>query len=144
MPPICTFPSIKTLNFQHPVNIIISGSTGTGKSTFCRNLLEFKAIDGDIKQIHYFMRRSEQIDFNLPKDVEFYTHEGLPDKDWHNRTFKNKRKDVLIIVDDQWGEAVNDELCNDLIFYGRSHDFISIIFITQNYFAKGKHSIFMK
>jgi hypothetical protein len=144
MSQIVTVEKLPPLEFQHPTALLISGTTGSGKSYFTKNLVEYGAISGDIKNIWYFMPKYEHLDIIPPRNQKLFVIEGLPTKDWMDQQFKDKKRDNLIIIDDQWGKCVNSELCEHLLGYGRRHYGVSLIFISQNYYEKGTHSILMR
>lgn len=67
--------------------------------------------------------------FNEIEGVEF--HDGLP-------TDINQISNALIIIDDLMNELGSDKRLSDLFTKGSHHRNISVIFIIQNLFHKGK------
>lgn len=141
---ISTVKTTTTPKFEHPAAIIINGTPGSGKSVMAKNIIEQGAIDGTINNIHYFMPKYENLDLKIAPHQKLFVHEGLPDQDWVQKTLKNKTRDILVVVDDLWHKAVNDDICNDLLYYHRRHDTVSSIFISQSFYSKGNFGILMR
>lgn len=120
------------LKFRHPFNLIIGGASGSGKTVWVSRFLRHykKMIKGDIRHVLYCYGVFD------PKILEFEqmgieTYHGLPTEE----ILKNKKKPLLLILDDLMIDAKSDYL--DMLFTRGSHHWnISIIFITQNMFAK--------
>jgi len=125
------------LKLKHPFIAIISGPTGSGKSSFCvRFLQNLKSLcteqnfDGGI--IWCYSERTAVPDRELSEiSNNIRLNKGVPEK------FENKNgKPCLIILDDQLG-VYSKEVCN-LFTKGSHHRNISVILITQNLFHQGQ------
>ena len=135
---------ITDLRFQHPCALLISGTTGAGKSNFVKNVIERQGIKGTIRTIYYFMPKLETLDITpLPGQKIFY-FAGLPTEKFVRDNFKESTRDTLIIIDDQWSAAIESEVVSNLAIYGRRHDGISLIMITQNFYEKAKRAIIIR
>ena len=141
---IATVKTLTQKNFTHPAAIMINGTPGSGKSHMAKNIIESGAIEGEINEIHYFMPKWENLNIAVAPHQSLFVHEGLPDHEWVEKTLKNKPRDTLVVVDDLWHKAVDDKICLDLLYYHRRHSTVSLIFISQSFYAKGQHGIQMR
>lgn len=129
---------IHDLRFCHPFCILVSGTTGSGKSNFIKNVIEKNGIKGKINQIYYFMPRLEALNIDAGPDRRLYLMEGIPTKKWIDETFKESNRDTLIVVDDQWDECIESPDVKRLCNWGRRHLGVSLAFVTQNFYEQGK------
>lgn len=141
---IVTLQKIDSLTFHHPVCLIISGTTGSGKSNFVANIIKYDAIDGDIKNIYYFVPQIENLDIITRPDQELHIREGLPTRQWCLEKLDTGKRDNLVVIDDQWTKCVGSDAVTHLISVGRRHWGVSIICIAQNYYQKGNNSSLIK
>ena len=88
MPESFLGPFIHDLRFVHPFCMLVSGTTGAGKSTFLRNLIEKEGIKGRINEIFYFMPRTENIKIRVPPHQRFVKMQGLPTQEWVDKNWK--------------------------------------------------------
>ena len=119
-----------------PFRMLISGSSGTGKTTFIENLLKSNRIDKEFTTVYYCypytlgdppVDRDQTLDCN----IEFLTH--LPDL----RFFDTVEPDSLLILDDLWSETCKSkDLVAAFKVYSRKKK-VSIIIVTQSYFSGG-------
>jgi len=127
------------LRFKHPFTCIISGPTGSGKSSFCLRFLQNldslcteQDFDGGV--IWCYSERTavpEQQLALLRKNIRI--NEGVPDN------FDNTQgKPCLIVLDDLLNDVYSKEVCN-LFTRSSHHRNISVILITQNLFHQGQH-----
>lgn len=118
--------------FKVPSRIIIAGYSNSGKSEFCKKLIE--KYHTNFQHILYCgtdshpLQNDEKINDKLTVSPTIlnpfdYSHVG----------------NLLFILDDCFLEAVEDKNVVDAFTKGR-HKSISTIFITQNLFFSGKHS----
>ena len=136
---------VPDLRFQHPCSLLISGTTGAGKSHFVANLIEKRGIRGKIKHIYYFMPRLERLEITPPRGQELYRMTGLPTRSWLDETFKVPKKGKsLIVIDDQWSECVESKDVEYLLTYGRRHLGLSMCFLAQNFYEKSRKAITLR
>jgi ABC-type dipeptide/oligopeptide/nickel transport system ATPase subunit len=127
------------IKFKHPFTCIISGPTGSGKSSFCVRFLQ--NLDGLCTELNFdgeivccYSEKSavptDQL-ARLGKSVRI--HEGLP------TSISNPQgRPSLIIFDDLLNEVYSTQVC-DLFTKGSHHRNISVILISQNLFNEAKH-----
>ena len=132
--------SIISSTFSFPIRVILSGSSGGGKTTFAKQLVSRNDLfDYSIKRIRYYFPiylKNYQTQFHDHISLPISYHHGLP-----NMTqIMDMKAGDLLIFDDMYEKAVNDENI-DLLFrvISRKQE-ISILIITQNFYAQGKFS----
>jgi len=120
------------VRFIHPMNLIISGPTKSGKTRFTFQLIDESQlqITPPPEKILYCYGEHQPI-FNDYPQITF--NEGLPD----NKQFDGKYR-TLLVLDDLMKEAGDTVL--DLFTKLSHHRDVSVIFITQNLFFKSKQS----
>lgn len=118
--------------FQHPCTIYLSGPTQVGKSFFIRDLLSFRKqmFNPPPDKVIWFYGMYQSLYNEIP-DVTFV--EGFP-SNFQEYLGSNS----LMILDDLMSECGNDQRLTSLFSKGCHHLNVSIIFITQNLFHKGK------
>ena len=124
------------LRFKHPFTCIISGPSGSGKSSFCIKLLQnLESLSTETKfegGILWCYGESNAFpSVEVGRKVQF--HLGVPDN------FANAgNKPCLIILDDLLNEAYSGEVCK-IFTKGSHHRNISVIVIAQNLFHQVNH-----
>lgn len=122
-----------TMFLNAPFTMCISGATQSGKSTLTAKLLERKdeIIRPNINKVLYCYQEYQPKLFNEIKsyvpNIEF--KQGLP---------TDFTGPLLIVLDDLMTEvAKSEEMVKAFTIYSH-HNNVSIIFLTQNFFEKGK------
>lgn len=119
-----------TLKFKHSATYLISGPTGSGKTSFIKRFLNqrFDLIDTPIEEVIYCSPEEQIVDETIP-----YTklHRGVPDIS----LFKDL-KPRIVILDDLL--SCVDANVVELFTRGSHHFNLSIIFVVQNLFSKNK------
>ena len=118
-------------HIKAPFSMLVAGSRMAGKSQFTKNLLLSGMIIPDVKKI-YWIYKTWQNMFSELRNLNIEFIQDLPN-DFDSMT------NSLIVFDDMMQEASNSEQVQSLFTRGR-HLNISVIFLTQNLFHKGKHS----
>ncbi len=124
--------------FIHPFCMTISGPSQSGKTQFVQELLINKdqSIYPTVSKILYCYT-SWQDKFEILKQhiksIQFY--EGLP-----QLTDLENSHDMIIILDDLMSECTDSQRMQYLFTVGSHHNKISVIFLSQNIFCKGKYS----
>nr|CAD2201644.1 unnamed protein product [Meloidogyne enterolobii] len=134
--------------FKHPFTMIVSGSTGSGKSewvkNFLNNLSEMVSGDKTISLVFYCygelnknilqMQRSGFVD---KRQTRVIVHNGLPNggEDFIHKQAIQSGGSLLLILDDLMVGI--DQRLLDTVFTRGSHNCgVSVILITQHLFSK--------
>ena len=157
-PTTTTHPPNRILDarFQHPFTCIVAGPTGTGKSTFVRNLLNNQhLIDVQFDYIFVFLgtaKSENRLLSDLPNTIApemkifelntIYDKKQLRDNfphDFHDICHKRSQLGLkgCVIFDDLMRELTDNDMICDLFTKLSSHLNISTIFISQNLFHAG-------
>lgn len=137
------FLSLVTMDtrWKHPFTCCVCGPTGCGKTQFVKSFLAQSSEICNVKfdrVLFYYAEwqeayASELFSDTVGRKIEF--KEGLPQlADYENEYEKKK----LIILDDLMRESSSCDVILDLFTKGSHHKNISVIFISQNIFYKGK------
>ncbi|GFW82400.1 uncharacterized protein TNCV_3818801 [Trichonephila clavipes] len=117
-----------SLKLVHPFTLILAGPSGSGKSQFVKKLIENKMIKPFPKNIIWCYGVYQALYEEMP-NISF--HEGIPSN-------LHQYSDALIVIDDLMGELGNDPQLTKLFVKFSHHRNLSIIFVVQNIFHKGK------
>lgn len=112
----------------HPFRLLVCGPSHSGKTHFVKRILETKIIQPLPSRIIWCYGVYQKIFEEIP-EVEF--HEGLPND-------FQKISNSLVIIDDLMNEMGNNRALSNLFIRNSHHNNISVIFIVQNMFHKGK------
>ena len=122
--------------FSHPTSILISGNSGSGKSTFVANLIRKGKIQPPPQRIVWFYKQYQPLYDELQAQgivIEFV--EGLPDEISQPGYFKKEVRNLCVIDDlhleDNTSKHVAQLFCN-----GARHSNTTVLFLTQNLFFK--------
>lgn len=123
--------------FLHPFTALIAGPTGSGKTYLTRNLLsEYKTttdIEAQPLRVLWCHGQWQKIYAEAIDNTQVEYHEGLADE-----RLIRKVKPHIIILDDLMAEVCDNREMSDLFTKKSHHLCISVIFIVQNMFKKGK------
>jgi predicted AAA+ superfamily ATPase len=122
--------------FKHPSTIIVSGPTQSGKTFFVKKVLEQQLITPFPTRIVWVFKRwqpnYDEIKLMLP-NTEFV--QGYSDNlDEYFDPLENN----LLIIDDQMEQAGSSKTLSSLFTVGSHHLNLSVIYLVQNQFDKGK------
>ena len=121
---------------QTPFRMLISGSSGTGKTTFIKKLILSNRVP-EFNTVYYcypFELGDPPVDWDkkFPINVEFIT--DLPDI----KFFDTVEPNSLLILDDLWTETCkSQDLVKAFKVFSRKKN-VSIIAVSQSYFS-GSH-----
>ena len=120
--------------FKACSTMMISGATGTGKTTFIHRLLESKnTFTKPVSKIIYCYGVYQPLFDRMRKDIpniEF--HEGI----FSELDYDGNRN--IIIFDDLASQIMNNKTVETYFTQGAHHKCYTVIFITQNLFSQGK------
>lgn len=122
--------------FRHPFTSMIAGPTQSGKTHFLIRLLNKieLIVRPKIQKIIYCFG-SWQASFTLIKHPCITFFEGIPDLDDIDSSIVN-----LVIFDDLMDECLKSEKVQKLFTKDSHHLNTSVIFVSQNLYAQGKHA----
>ena len=126
----------KDIKFQHPFCMTFAGPTQSGKTFFIYNLLKNwdLYIDNVPEKILYCYSVWQPLYNKMLTDIQkIEFNNGLPET-------SNSLTNCLIILDDLMIDCLQNKDVLNLFTIGSHHKQISLIFITQNLYEKGKYS----
>lgn len=127
-----------------PFSLIAGGPSNSGKTTFVNNLLlnQDRLIDHPFDYIYWFYGQVPPKNELFLKLTNLQAVKGIPDS-FDN--FIHEGQKGAIVLDDLMEQCTNNSLITDFFTKKSHHQDVSVIFITQNLFHKGKERItFMK
>ena len=126
------------LKYKHPFCMTVAGPSQCGKTKFILDLLADRnsiiyPIPTRIKYCYSVWQCNfDDLKISIPT-IEFC--KGIPDLEDNDSLDNN-----LIVLDDLMSECIDNKNILQLFTIGSHHKNISVIFLTQNIFCKGKHS----
>lgn len=118
------------IKFKHSSTYLLSGPTGSGKTSFIKKFLQERErlIDTPIEEVIYCLPEGQLVDDSIP-----YTklHRGVPDIS----LFKDQ-KPRIVVLDDLLSSV--DANVVELFIRGSHHFNLSVVFVVQNLFSKNK------
>lgn len=118
------------IKFKHSSTYLLSGPTGSGKTTFIKKFLTERRnlIDTYIEDVIYCLPEGQLVDDSIP-----YTklHRGVPDI-----SLFSDLKPRIVILDDLLSSV--DSNVVELFIRGSHHYNLSVLFVVQNLFSKNK------
>jgi ABC-type dipeptide/oligopeptide/nickel transport system ATPase subunit len=129
------------LKFKHPFTCIVSGPTGSGKTSFCikylQNLDSFSTetdFNGGITWCYSKKTAVPSLQLaSLRTKIKY--HEGVPEEKEIDDAYG---RPSLLILDDLLNQVYSSQVC-DLFTKGSHHRNIGVILITQNFFHQGPY-----
>lgn len=118
------------MKFKHSATYLLSGPTGSGKTTFIKQFLAERnsLIDTRIEEVIYCLPEDQTIDDTIPFTK---LHRGVPEISM----FTDLRPRI-VILDDLLSSV--DSNVVELFTRGSHHYNLSVFFIVQNLFSKNK------
>ena len=136
---------INSQKFHYYSRIIISGSSGTGKTTFALKLIENQHFNRPIKKVYYFsVLGSNNLEWhNKLPDIDVHYMDGMPSSDFfenippnsigkiRQKIWKNITLYFVVIIDDQFKDAIECPAVARAFQFDSRHQKFSIILVTQ-------------
>ena len=124
--------------FKHPCTIMVSGPTGSGKTKFVERVL----IEHRFSVLHnrvFWIYSEWQPAYDKLQHLLPYIHfqKGLGDENEFYNSLSNMNLN-LVILDDQMSSVGNSKTLSRLFTEGSHHRNLSIIYIVQNLFDRGR------
>jgi ABC-type phosphate/phosphonate transport system ATPase subunit len=132
---------IETLiKFKANSNIIVTGQSHAGKTTFVFSLLkQLDLFESNIKHILYAFGMWQALFEQMEREIKSisFVH-GIPNKETLEK-FSSEYGSILLVLDDVMGQSVNSiEVMNLFTTYSH-HLGITVIFLLQNIFPPGRY-----
>lgn len=125
------------MNFKHPSTFLIAGPTQSGKTYFVKRLLENQLFEPKPDRIIWaygeWQPSYDKMKSSIP-NLEFI--KGL-----NQNTFQQISPDLnnILVIDDLMSEGGKSDIISDLFTRGSHHRNLSVIYLVQNIFHKGKN-----
>lgn len=132
--------SEKIAKFKSSSNIIVTGQSHAGKTTFVFSLLKhMNFFESNIGHILYAFGMWQPLFERIEREISSITFvQGIPDKETLER-FTGEYGNILLVLDDVMGMGVNNiEVMNLFTTYSH-HMGITVLFLLQNVFPPGKY-----
>ena len=120
--------------FKHPFTMVVSGTSGTGKTWFTMQVLQ-TSTDPPIDRVYWFYGEWQDAYANAPPNFTFLP--GLP-KDLDEYVGDNPSQNKAVVLDDLMNQAAGSRTVGEAFTQKRHHHNISVVFITQNTYVQGK------
>ena len=119
--------------FRHPFGMVVAGPSRSGKTYMIKRIIDNAKwmITPQIQRIVYCYANWQPI-YNDMAGVEF--HQGLEILE----ELKNGGVPTLLVIDDHM--TIENPTVRDMLTRYSHHGDLSVIFLTQNLFYKGKHN----
>lgn len=128
--------------FPECTSISVSGATCSGKTTWLYRLLRHKdeMFDSPPQKVLYCYGIYQPLFEVMEKELPFITfHQGLPSED-NLQVLSDDRVCNLIILDDLMESVTSSPEMENLFVKGMHHRHLSVLYLNQNMYCKGKHS----
>ena len=123
---------------KHPARIIVSGSSGVGKTTAIEQLIKKHKFSVEFNKIYFFQPPEYDrptVDWHNTLDIEVVYSTELPGPKFWDTVEKN----TLCVFDDLWAEVSQDlEMSKAFKVHSRKKS-VSLIVVTQNFYETTKY-----
>jgi len=123
------------IKFEHPSNWVIGAPSQSGKTFFVYQILKNAdtLIRGTFKEIIYCYSEWQPLYEKMISDVpKIKFIKGIPELD--------NLENSIVILDDLMNEVIEDKMLLKLFTVNSHHRKVSVIFLTQNIYEKGKYA----
>ena len=127
------------IEFSYPYRMLISGSSGTGKTFFAEKLLNRKTLfEKKIRKIIYYypiFMDEKPVKWDMTLEIPVSYKKGLPQKD----DVADLSPHTTLVIDDNYDKAINCSFIDHLFRVISRKRNINVILITQNNFMAGRY-----
>ena len=119
--------------FQHPFSMLISGTSGSGKSVFTKKLVG-ECVSPKLEKVIWFYGEWQPTYATAPSNVTFIP--GMPTSiDEHIDGVEGPK---AVVFDDLMMKAADSEMLAECFTQKRHHHNLSVVLILQNLFIQGR------
>ena len=125
--------------FVSPFRMILSGSSGAGKTHFAGKLIKEKLFENPIEYVYYYhpcYLDEAPVDWHNSMNIPVSYQTGLPSVEQLTSMPENS----LVVLDDLMDKCVTSEVIDHLFRVISGKRNISVMIMTQNYFVSGRFS----
>lgn len=128
------------INLETPFRIIISGNSGSGKSSLIKDIVlnMDRLSNASFQKIFYCCKYISSIPKDLLEKVIFV--DGLPTAEMVRN---DENIEILFIIDDMMNDVFKSDIVCDLVLTGRNRK-LSTIITTQNLFATANRDVMLQ
>ena len=123
------------MKLLHPFTCIVSGPSGSGKSSLIKSIIEENVIEPRPNKIVWLYAEDQPLYKSLKDDNRVEFIKGIPD-DLESQF--DIRDNNVLILDDLMTQLHSDERLTRLFSVGSHHKNLSVVFIIHNLFHQGK------
>ncbi len=123
--------------FTSPFRMILSGSSGAGKTHFAGELLQNDIFDSNFEYIYYFhpcYLEEAPVNWHETMMIPVSYQTGLPSLE----QLMSMPPNSVVVLDDLMDKCNESEIIDQLFRVVSGKRKISVMIMTQNYFAQGK------
>jgi hypothetical protein len=127
--------------FKATSTFSVSGTTGSGKTTFIFKLLKHANVmfTNPVHKILYCYGVNQELFNEMEHSIpNIFFHRGIPSYNEIEEFADGKHN--MIVLDDLMTECVNNQEVANLFVQGAHHKKLSIIYLNQNMFCQGKNA----
>ena len=119
--------------FQHPFTMLISGTSGSGKSVFTKKLVGDR-VSPKLEKVFWFYGEWQPTYADAPPNVTFVP--GMPAS--LDNYIDGVQGPKAVVFDDLMMKAADNEMIAECFTQKRHHHNLSVILILQNLFVQGR------
>jgi hypothetical protein len=130
------------MQFSSPTTLCLTGVSQGGKTSYVIKLLQNKhqMFEHPVDRVLYIYAVWNENFSEMEKKNDIQFHQYLPSHDLLEKFISNDNKHLIIVIDDLMQEVINSTEAQSLFVRDSHHKNITVIYITQNIFCKGKFS----
>lgn len=125
----------REFKFADIFRVIVSGSSGVGKTHFVKELIQAKLFKSErVVLFHPDASETIPVDWHTSLDIDVVYKVGLPDVEY----LKTLPEYTTIVIDDLFDQAISSPVIDYLVRVLSSKCKLHVFLLAQYYFAKGK------